>query len=516
MGDALLCAFAFNYHDSSVAVARGREVLLVLEAERVFRRKRLSASPEQMAELINMALREVSATADEVTYWATTALHNPWVRGVDWGSGRELTEVVIDILGRRRQCLIVGHHRSHAASYYLSGLDSALISTCDGGGDDGQLSGNYLGQGLRLERMDEGDRPPTVTGLLYRHVSDFLFGTIHCEGRLMALAAFDEPDQQLVADLAGLHGALRPFDVEHGFALLEKLLGDRHGQAVREPLAVTKIAASLQTAFENGRVADLPARCTEEIDGSVLAGGACLNIGANRRIFESSRGLPYIAPCCDDTGQALGALLELIVQVSGERPTARLPYTGLGAGRYPAPDSATIDTCAEHVARGGIVLAHNGAAEIGPRALGHRSFLARASSTETKRVLSQEVKQREWYRPVAPVVREADCRTYFTGPSRSDYMLFSFDVRPSWREELVGCVHADGSARVQTIPEGGEPFLEALLERYGECFGPPVLLNTSLNLRGEPLANDIDDTAAILRRMPVDAMLVHDGRIVAP
>jgi carbamoyltransferase len=512
---AVLCAFSFNYHDSSVAVSRGKEVLLILEAERVFRRKKLCASPDQMADLINIALREVSASPDDVMYWATTNLRNPWVGPMLSAEGQELADTTIDILGAKRPCLVVGHHRSHAASFFLSGLDTALVSTCDGGGDDGQLSGWYLGKGISLERVDQIDDGQPVSGLLYRYVSDFLFGQIHCEGKLMALAAFGQPDEQLMADLMEVRKALRPFDVEDGFTLLKKLIGDRHGQAVSEPLAVAEIASSLQACFESGRAADIERHSSDKACGTVLAGGACLNIGANRRIFDDSRSLPYIPPCCDDTGQALGALGELIVRVCGARPSVGLPYTGHGTRQYPAPDDATIRVCAEHIARGGILLVHNGAAEIGPRALGHRSFLARATSMETKKLLSEEVKQREWYRPVAPVVREADCSTFFVGPPRSDFMLFRFNVRPSWHAELTGCVHADGSARVQTLPEGSDPFLEALLARYGQDFGPPVLLNTSLNLRGEPLADDIEDCATILRRMPVGGMLVHDSRITS-
>jgi carbamoyltransferase len=512
---ALLCTFAFNYHDSSVAVARGDEVLLVLEAERVFRTKKLCTSAAQMAQLIDMALRAVSASPDEVAHWATTALRNPWVPDFRWADGQDLVDTTLDILGRRRPCLVVGHHRAHAATFYLSGLHDALVNTCDGGGDDGQLSAWYMGRGLSLERIDDVGAAVPVSGLLYRFVSDFLFGRIHCEGKLMALAAFGQPRPELVTGLTELSAALRPFDVSEGFALVRRLIGDQHGRAQSEPLAVADVAASLQAAFEGSRAAEVAERAGEGGGRLVLAGGVCLNISANRRIFETTRELPYIAPCCDDTGQALGALAELIVRTCGTRPRVRLPYTGSGPRRYPTPDCTTVDACAEHVARGGILLVHNGAAEIGPRALGHRSFLARATSRETRTLLSEAIKQREWYRPVAPVVRESDCARFFVGPPRSDHMLFGFDVRPGCLRDVAGCVHADGSARVQTVPDGGEPFLEALLTRYGERFGPPVLLNTSLNLRGEPLANDIAESLAILRRLPVPGLLVHDGRLFA-
>ena len=275
------------------------------------------------------------------------------------------------------------------------------------------------------------------------------------------------------------------------------------------------IARSLQVAFEEARLTDVLRHAGDGSGRLVLAGGTCLNICANRRVYESTGRLPYIAPCCDDTGQALGALAELIVHICGTRPEVSLPYAGQGARQYPEPEAATVQACAEHLAGGGILLVHNGASEIGPRALGHRSFLARATSRETKRLLSEQVKGREWYRPVAPVVRERDCARFFSGPPRSDYLLCSFDVRPSSATEIPGCVHVDGTARVQTLAEGADPFLAALLECYGQQYGPPVLLNTSLNLKGEPLADDIRDSYEIVRRMPVPGMLVHDGHVVA-
>jgi carbamoyltransferase len=94
-------------------------------------------------------------------------------------------------------------------------------------------------------------------------------------------------------------------------------------------------------------------------------------------------------------------------------------------------------------------------------------------------------------------------------------MLLSFDVRASWVSEIPGCVHVDATSRVQTLSEDTDPFLEALLECYGRQHGLPVLLNTSLNFKGEPLANDIRDSYRILREMPVPGILVHDGHVVA-
>ena len=511
----LLCAFSFNYHDSSVAVARGNEVLLVVEAERALRRKKARATPQEMAGLIEAVLKEVAATPDDVAHWAATALNNPWIDGACLAEGADTAETVTRILGKQRACLVVGHHRCHAVTFYFSGLDRALIGICDGGGDGGQLSSWYSGNGLTLERIDTGADPVPVSGLLYRYVSDFLFGRIHCEGKLMALAAYGEVDRRLVMDLTELSCLLLPFDVEDGFQRLRRLLGDLDGRAVRDPLSVADIARSLQVTFEEARLRDVLQHVDGCSDRLVLAGGACLNIGANRQVYEGTGALPYIAPCCDDTGQALGALAELIVRVCGRRPEVPLPYTGQGASEYPKPETATVRACAEHLAGGGILLVHNGASEIGPRALGHRSFLARATSGGTKRLLSEHVKGREWYRPVAPVIRERDCTEFFRGPPRSDYMLFSYDVHPTRASEIPGCVHVDGTARVQTLAEGADPFLEALLECYGRWHGLPLLLNTSLNLKGEPLANDIRDSYQIVRRMPVPGMLVHDGHIVA-
>jgi predicted NodU family carbamoyl transferase len=249
-GQPLLCAFSFNYHDSSVAIARGNRVLRVVEAERVLRRKKARTTPEEMGGLIKGLLKDVAATPDDVDHWAATALNNPWIDKACLADGVDTTQIVTSILGKRRACLVVGHHRCHAATFYFSGLDHALIGTCDGGGDDGQLSSWYAGNGLSLNRIDEEADPVPVSGLLYRYVSDFLFGRIHCEGKLMALAAYGTADQQLVTDLTELSSLFLPFDVEDGFGHLRSLLGDLDGRAVWDPLSVADIARSLQVAFE--------------------------------------------------------------------------------------------------------------------------------------------------------------------------------------------------------------------------------------------------------------------------
>jgi carbamoyltransferase len=250
----------------------------------------------------------------------------------------------------------------------------------------------------------------------------------------------------------------------------------------------------------------------------VLAGGVALNCVANSRLWrEGPFERIWVQPASGDAGTALGAAL--YVAAEGDDDIA--PMEGADLGRqwsseelravleraripFERPDDLAT-AVAELVAEDAIVAWFQGRSEWGPRALGHRSLLAnpiRAGNLERL----NDVKGREQFRPIAPMVLEERAGAIFDGPLPSPYMLFTHDVAPEWRERIPAVVHVDGSARIQTVDRGREPLLARLLEQFEARTGVPVVVNTSLNTAGRPMVDSPRDALECFGSSPVDAL----------
>ena len=191
----LSCAFAFNVHDSSVSFAIGNEVVLVIEAERAFRKKKKSCNREEMEKLISVGLNYLNKAADDVDHWAMTTYINPLIWGEELfqektGWPEEPYWVNKRILGKNRNILVINHHLSHAATYLMTHFEQAVITSCDGGGDNNESFAVYRGDGLSIKRYQIPQE--TITGKTYSAASSFIYGSKWNEGKFMALAAFGE------------------------------------------------------------------------------------------------------------------------------------------------------------------------------------------------------------------------------------------------------------------------------------------------------------------------------------
>jgi carbamoyltransferase len=179
-------------------------------------------------------------------------------------------------------------------------------------------------------------------------------------------------------------------------------------------------------------------------------------------------------------------------------------------------DPALIERVAQDLAEGRIVGWMDGALELGPRALGHRSILAAPHTAQMRDRLNREIKHREQFRPFAPVVPIEAADRYFELPSGGKrltrFMSGVFPVRPVWRDKLAAVTHVDGTARVQAVERAMAPRLYALLEAYGRLTGMPVLLNTSFNLAGEPIVNRVVEGYVTFRRAGIDVLVAGQTR----
>jgi len=214
--------------------------------------------------------------------------------------------------------------------------------------------------------------------------------------------------------------------------------------------------------------------------------GAALNIHANTEIAQQLGADVYVAPCCDDTGEALGALLYFMNVEMGKPISVDLPFLGMGATSEPVSD-VVIGHVVDDLLADRVVAWHWGRAEVGPRALGHRSLLSAPFTDRHRTRISTEIKGREPYRPFAAASTEMT------------------------REKAPAVVHYDGSARIQTLPETASDPISRILTAFADATGVPILINTSLNGPGAPIANDGDDSLAFASRFP-DVVPYVDGK----
>lgn len=442
----------------------------------------------------------------------------------------------------------VDHHLSHAASsYYRSGARRALILTSDGyGGRRTPFSngGVYLGLENRLIAL----APHFLThGNLYDRVARSIgLSPVGASGKLMGLAPYGSPDyydRRFVGDAsdharAGIDGSPAGW-IEFARERC-RVLGQSEGGVVSEHLPFSEfqinLAASTQALFEESWLAVARAALTMlsrqgvGVNALCLSGGAALNCPANSRVCREG-GFPrvFVEPNCDDGGLSIGAALWVYHALLGGKLRREEPFgaaevygegystrrileavLAYGRGLQVKACSEPPRAAAEDLAAGRVVAWFEGGAEMGPRALGHRSVLADPRPQVLSRRVN-EVKGRELWRPLAPAVLEECAATYFGLPdgSNSPFMLFTADVLDP---TLAAVTHVDGSARVQTVtPENGH--FHSLLQAFERLTGVPVLLNTSMNGPGEPIVETPEQAVAFLRRSGTDVLYLEGVRL---
>ena len=505
-------SFAYNVHDSSVSVADEERVLLVLEAERFFGEKKKACTRAEMDQLIYAALAHCGIEIGSVAGVACAAYKNEHVpeslRHLKWLAQHEL-----EIQGKRFDALVMNHHLAHAAIVHaFPDARDVAIDVCDGGGDFGDTHGIYRCQGGKISQLPNRPVHEAFSSRFYDVISRYIYGRIMCEGKLMALGSLGEPRADMMAfvreNLPMFHDA-KP---EESLAVLARRFPV---DDYRRSVTAFDLAASTQRVFEELRVESVAA-LPSDAPQVMLAGGASLNIVANTRVREflgSSRQL-LLPPCCDDTGQSLGALLYYCHERAGLKISAAMPFLGYsdGIGEVPLAAADATEELVSFLGQGGIVFLHRGQSEIGPRALGHRSILA-IPTRRSFDLINHVIKEREFYRPLAPILPLSAASTWFDWEGESKYMLCAAETRPETRLRAPGICHYDNSARLQTVAKEEDPFLHALLVRVGELTGVPILINTSLNPRGAPILSKLAATLAFGHSVRgLGARVFHAGR----
>jgi carbamoyltransferase len=412
----------------------------------------------------------------------------------------------------------VPHHVAHAASaHYASPYEASSVIVLDGRGErTSYLAARYVDG--RHEPLAAQELPHSL-GILYEEVTDHLgFRRSSDEYKVMALASYGEPvwlpELREAVRTTGDGGfTVAPIDWS---AFVERRRKDEDWTAEHANLAASVQARLEEALLDLARW--LHGQTTDQ--HLTMAGGVALNCVANSRLAREGpfEGI-WVQPAAGDSGTALGAALQVARELGDE--VAPMPGAALGREwseeelarhlatanvAYERPDDLA-DAVAEVLAADGIVAWFQGRSEYGPRALGHRSLLAHPGRAENLERLN-DVKGREQFRPVAPMVLEQRAAEIFDGPLPSPYMLFVHDVRPGWRERIPAVVHVDGTARIQTVDERDEPLVARMLRAFERRTGLPVVVNTSLNTAGRPIVDDPRDALECFGSAPVDILAI--------
>jgi carbamoyltransferase len=416
----------------------------------------------------------------------------------------------------------VEHHLSHEASAFLAApFDDCAVLAMDGRGERATTSYGIYRHG-RYERLKQVDLPHSL-GLLYEAVTDYLGFLRSCdEYKVMALASFGKPAYvDLFRDVLRYRGngdyTVEPVD-------WVALLGPARERGGPMAQRHRDIAHSLQVVLEEtvGRMAEW-LQGESRSDKLVLAGGVALNCVMNARLrdhgpFEEV----WVQPAAGDAGTSLGAALWIDAQQRpGQARCWRMDHVFLGPAyaddeieqflkqaMLPYRRSADIAAdAASLLAEGKVIGWFQGRMEFGPRSLGARSILASPVQASMQARLNQ-IKDREDFRPVAPVVLEEEASNWFVDAGVSPFMVFINDVRQDRVERIPAVRHVDGTARIQTINRSQNALYYDLLRAFGHLTGVPVLVNTSFNTRGEPIVCTPRDAVESFCTTPLDALAI--------
>jgi carbamoyltransferase len=416
---------------------------------------------------------------------------------------------------------LVDHHEAHAAAAaWASGFDACAVLTIDGLGDGASATISAFEDG-RLRRVAQSPARASL-GVFFEHVTNLLnMRELEDEGKVMALADYAAPipDQEnpLLRCVSVRDGVIHTVRSGHG---LRRVLAPVHWRYANEQFAYLGQRVVERTCLDLARDA---IRLTGH-GRLALSGGVVSNVKATRHV----RLLPdvadlYVFPHMGDGGLALGAAVVAAAN-AGEQVRLDLDHLDIGPGYDSAAMTSALDAAglparlpedlparvAEHLASGRIVMWFQGRMEYGPRALGHRSVLARPDRPELRDRLNLVLKRRVWYQPFCPSLLEGDASRVLSDltVARNPCMTMAYEVAPGYRSSLAGVVSVDGTCRPQLVAEDEQgPFADLLREGRAR-WGIGAVLNTSFNIHGEPLVCSPAEAVDVFLRSGADHLAI--------
>ncbi len=552
------------YHDSAAALLSDGKLVAAAHEERFTRKRHDPDLPAQATKYCLEAAGLAIGDLDYVvfydkpfiklermlmTYLATFPRSLPsftkaipvWLKEKLW-----VPSQIREKLGFEGEVLFAEHHQSHAASAFLpSPFEEAAILTCDGVGEWATTT-QGIGRGDSFELINE-IRFPHSLGLLYSAFTYYLgFKVNSAEYKVMGAAPYGKPKYapKILEELVDLRDDgsfklnMKYFAYDYGLTMTNERFARLFGQPRRDGESKMEefhwdMAASVQHVTEEivlRMVRDLHRKTG--MKNLCMAGGVALNCVANGRIVrEGPFEQLWVQPAAGDAGGALGAALFAYNSVLGKPRAHRMDHAYWGpaytdeairsyldarGARYRTlPRDQMISETARQLAHEQAVVGwFQGRMEWGPRSLGSRSILADARNRDNWKRVNLKIKYRESFRPFAPAVLAEKASEWFDIDRESPYMLLVCQVREG--REIPAVTHVDGSARIQTVTRASHAEFYDLIHEFDRQTGCPVIINTSFNVRGEPIVCSPDDAYLCFMRTEMDVLVLGNQILLKP
>jgi len=554
-------------HDASAALLIDGKVVAAAEEERFTRKKH--ARDQQPVLAARYCLETAGVSPGEINAiaypWSLTALRerrweyllrnarsNPsraykkfFRNNKEWRGQQEFVRRTLeetgfpeDALGRVRW---VEHHMAHAASaYYFSGFKEAAVLSVDGGGE---ITSTLIARAAdgRIRKIREIVAPDSL-GNFYATLTDYLgFQREDGEYKVMGMAPFGDAGRVRLDHLIWWRERGRTYRCNDDYVWVKRSLRyrmdkvysrkmvqefgpEREGDGLSEPYI--HIAAATQKRLE-----DLTLRILETYLGGelrrhgrlVFAGGCALNVSLNRRLIEH----PFVKhlwvqPAAHDSGGSVGAAALVAAEAGETIEEMRHVYLGPGysdedirnaaleAGYRVEPCADICETAAQLLKDGKVVGWFQGRMEWGPRALGNRSILGNPTQRGTNDRINAIIKFREKWRPFCPSILEEHAADILGSEHPSPFMTFAFRVAQHWKERIPEAVHVDGTCRPQLVSRATNPKYHRLIDLFRQKTGIPLVINTSLNRRGEPMVCSPKDAFVMFRESGLEYLAIGD------
>jgi carbamoyltransferase len=542
MGHAPVVLGINRTQDASLCLLNGSRLVWAIQKERLTRRKHHWGQPGDVRDIYTPRLPGLNAPIDVLVECYSSDTES--ARLPEYEAELEQTlNFAPDCLRMR-----ISHHLAHVYSvFHPSPFDEAAVMVIDGQGspvseftehwsgaasvpgDWREVSSFYQATRKRVDCIgkqvwDRDDSRLVGLGMFYFLLTQTMFPGEGNEGKVMGLAphgdarAFGLPPLEVDGARVAIPAEWR--------ALLRERPRFRYGAPGVRFSDCANLAAAGQRAFEEALLTIARWLHAEtRMDNLCFAGGTGLNCSANERLLrETPFKRVFIPPAPSDAGTSIGCALYGLTELAGRSCDYRWTNDYLG----PEPELAQIEAALadaqdlvverlrgrdaicermlDLICAGKVVGLYQGRSEFGPRALGHRSILGNPRNGHIRDWINARVKQREWFRPLAPMVLEERAAEFFDVPGPSPFMQFAAPVHPEMAAVVPAITHVDGTARLQTVGPGDDPLLRALLTGFDARTGVPVLLNTSFNGKDEPIVETPAEAVASFRRMPLHAL----------
>ena len=544
------------YHDAAAAILQDGKLLAAAQEERFTRKKHDQSFPKNA---IHFCLQYAKVKPEELdyvvfydkpftkfdrilqTYIATfpkglfsfLKAMPVWIKEKIW-----IPQLIKSELPYDGQILFTEHHMSHAASAFLvSPYEEAAILTTDGVGEwDTTTYGFGRGNDIQLSRCIQF---PHSLGLFYSAFTYYLgFRVNSAEYKVMGLAPYGDPSfadlilKELVTvrEDGSFRLDMKYFSYEYGLTMVGKRFARLFGEPVRQPESkLTQFHQDLAASLQ--KVTDLiMVRMAQHVERETkmkhlcMAGGVALNCVSNSKILKNTSFHDiFVQPAAGDAGGSVGAAFYAYNTVLGNPRSFVMTDAFLGPEFSDEQIEVFLNSKHVHFRKCGrqelleatagfisdqkVVGWFQGRMEFGPRALGSRSIIADARNPKNQSIVNLKIKFRESFRPFAPTVLEERAKDYFEFDRPSPYMLFVANVRDDKRV-IPAVTHVDGSARLQTISRTQHPLYYDMIAEFERQTGCPVIINTSFNVRGEPIVCSPEDAWRCFMRTEMDCLVM--------